>query len=849
MLRSNSRLLLPINLRLDYKYIFMTQKTFSITLFLMLFLAINNMSYSQIVPVTNYSINSTGQVQLEVNSTINNYYLLKIRHDSNSVFELSTSMTLGSFNTTTITEPLEHYPLNYYQVLEYPISSPVDTDGDGIDDITEYQNMPLYSPVNAATTININNGLVMVDNFSTFKSLSIKKNLVQWSEFLNGKEFVKYIIVDFDSVPKIYFINSDTHNNHSDFATTIGIDHIGNHVKKGQIIYHPSSISNNGTLGNFAFNYSNGHPQDFDVVQKTHELLAANMPFLENNLSYFITTNNEAEYYQDSTLFQNSRIPVLFESDIYDGLDYWGLNQTEGFGFFRQVPLEETPSAKDIVLYESLPNALPRVGGIMTSVIQTPLSHVNLRAIQNKIPNAFIRDPLSIDSISNLLNDYIYFKVERDNFFIRKATAEEVNNWFENIRPTTEQFPPLNLSYTTIFPLDSIVFTMYDGFGAKSANLATLKTFNFPDKTIPDGFGVPFYFYQEFMNYNNFFEEIDSIINNPEFKSDRDIRDDLLKRLRKKIKKAEMPDWMMNQLAIMHESFPEGTSLRCRSSSNNEDLAGFNGAGLYTSKTQHPDEGHISKSIKQVYASLWNLRAFEERDFYRINHFVTSMGVLCHPNYSSEKSNSVAVSSDPIYNSENTFYLNSQIGEDLITNPDTNSIPEEILLDKESGYVVIEHSNFLPNDTTIMSEEHLNQLRDYLSVIHNEFEKLYNAKDNQSFSMDIECKITSDNQLIIKQARPWVSYIPTKKYIFDYRELKIFPNPAQDFITIQCNNCNLIKMKITNIVGQQFQENSIDNTDNSNTTISVQSLPAGIYLLTGFGRNNKLYDSKKFIKK
>ena len=57
--------------------------------------------------------------------------------------------------------------------------------------------------------------------------------------------------------------------------------------------------------------------------------------------------------------------------------------------------------SRDIVLYDQLPNSLPRVGGIMTSVVQTPLSHVNLRAIQDNVPNAYIADPLSIDSIAN----------------------------------------------------------------------------------------------------------------------------------------------------------------------------------------------------------------------------------------------------------------------------------------------------------------------------------------------------------------------------------------------------------------------------------------------------------------
>ena len=65
-------------------------------------------------------------------------------------------------------------------------------------------------------------------------------------------------------------------------------------------------------------------------------------------------------------------------------------------------------------------------------------------------------------------------------------------------------------------------------------------------------------------------------------------------------------------------------------------LRGFSGAGLYDSFTHHPDEGHLSKSIKQVFASLWNFRAFEARDFYRIDHLTTAMGVLVHPNFGDE---------------------------------------------------------------------------------------------------------------------------------------------------------------------------------------------------------------------
>ena len=124
-------------------------------------------------------------------------------------------------------------------------------------------------------------------------------------------------------------------------------------------------------------------------------------------------------------------------------------------------------------------------------------------------------------------------------------------------------------------------------------------------------------------------------------------------------------------------------SRRYRSSNNNEDLPGFNGAGLYDSKSQKPDEDvedGLDKSLKEVYASLWNFRSFRERDFHRVDHLEAAMGVLVHPSYQDELVNGVAVSLDPINGREGNYYVNSQVGEDLVTNPDAHSVPEELLL-------------------------------------------------------------------------------------------------------------------------------------------------------------------------
>ena len=185
----------------------------------------------------------------------------------------------------------------------------------------------------------------------------------------------------------------------------------------------------------------------------------------------------------------------------------------------------------------------------------------------------------------------------------------------------------------------------------------------------------------------------------------------------------------------------------------------FSGAGLYDSKTQDPEETEedgIDKSIKGVWASLWNFRAFVERDFYRIDHKKTAMGILVHPNYTDEWVNGVAVSFDPLYDKAGHHYVNSQVGEDLVTNPEAYSLPEELLLKPDGSYTILHYSNQVESVRLLMSDSQLRQLRRHLDSIHDHFEGLYQPGPDEPFAMEIEFKITSKNVLAIKQARPWV---------------------------------------------------------------------------------------------
>ena len=755
-----------------------------------------------IVPIDNYSVNVFGQVQLSIQAESGKYYILEAQHSP--TFEWPTSMTMGVDGTMVISEPGAAYPEDQYTVWEYDVSDPGDMDGDLVDDITEYQNMPTDAPLNYAPPVDFLDGTTSIPDAETFMDLATVNN-VGWAPFLDDQLYVKFGIMDRDTPePKVYFINSNTHTVHYGFWGAIGADVVGDD-SSGEIVFYPTQINPNGTIGGYSFNFSFGDADSFEDTQRTYHLLLANMPFLQNNMTHFISEGSENNYlnnYADD--YEGSGIEVVLESEVFADVDYIPLHLAEGYGFFRHMELGETPGSRDIVLYDALPNSLPRVGGIMTSVIQTPLSHVNLRAIQDNVPNAYIADPLSIDSISSLLGSYIYYKVEQASFQIREATLDEVNDWYEALRPTEPQIPVRDLSITEIMPLDDIGFEMSTAFGAKCSNVATMRSFGFPEGTIPDGFGIPFYYYDEFMQYNDFYEEAEVMINNPSFIDDMEFREDRLRDFRDDIKDAPMPQWMMDDLQDMHDSFPPGTAVRCRSSTNNEDLPGFSGAGLYTSKTQYEDEGHIYKSIRQVYASMWNFRAFEERDFYRVDHFMAAMGVLCHPNFQEEQSNGVGISLDPIYDTEGTFYLNTQVGESLITNPEPNSVPEEILLYEDenqgAGYVVLRLSNLVEDGQLVMDNVYLDLMREYLGVIHDEFAVLYGVEGIEGFGMDIEYKVTAQDQLAIKQARPWVSFWAGIKADNDLAvEEFIDPQPsstlgAEEQVTVRVANTGLNDM-------------------------------------------------------
>ena len=593
-----------------------------------------------------------------------------------------------------------------------------------------------------------------------------------------GVREVKFLITDLQSdAPKLYFMNSVRNPLHYNFAK----DHLGvtmdvaafNRVTyftekrdflAGGVLAYDTYALPDGSPGLYALEFWPTDPLATDFITLAYEMIEAAMPFAAGMLAYHPSGDvQEQGLAREADVFAARSVRTISTTELFDGVSYSPLNLGEAVGMLRLVTGDDPrpPAATDIVIYETLPNDLPIVAGVITAAPQTPLSHVNLRAQQNKIANAYLRNAANSPELQDFIGQPVRIRVMPDRLDVTPVTTAEMLAALELRRPLNAQTPARDLGARAIVALADLAWGDVHAFGAKATNLAELRRAIDP-KFVPDGFAVPFSFYHDYMIANGLYDDLDAMLADPAFQDDI-LRADLLKAFRKSIKAAPMTTPMRDQLDAMHRAFPEGTTPRCRSSANNEDLFGFTGAGLYDSYTHRLDEGHIEKSIKQVWASLWNLRAFNEREFYRIDHLTAAMGVLVHPNFDDERVNGVALTRNLYFPNFEGYFINAQVGEDMVTNPEGTHTAEEVLVLKniDAGNarpyetVYIRRSTLVAADETVISYDDLMTLTAQLKLIQDHFQLRYDRLADSRFAMDVEFKVDRDGMLAIKQARPW----------------------------------------------------------------------------------------------
>jgi len=661
----------------------------------------------------------------------------------------------------------------FFEVSLIPKSSPLDSDNDGRSDLEELTNATSASALNPANPLEAADGAISLPTLSVFDRLSKRDN---FPGAQNVKE-VKFLITDIQTNPRLHFIDVKSHQFHFYFARDVlnrynynggnaqfnRETYFGNSNRRnlaGSLVAHDNYLSPDEKQGIYTLEFWPTDPVPFQWIELAYTMISRSAPFMDR-LAYHAPSETQREILREAQeQFDESFIHTIETDELFANTDFQPMHQRKAFGRLRVAGSGGTLSARDIVIFANLPNDLSLIAGIITEVPQTPLSHVNLKAQQNDTPNAFIANARTHPDIAPFIGQNISYEVTAEGFKIEAATQEELDEHFESIRPPNESFPPRDLSEQEIQPLAAVSFYESDSFGGKAANVAELQRL-FPNNA-PDGFAIPFYFYDEFMKHNGLYDEARIFLENPLFLSNPAVREGQLKAFRKRIKEdGSFPPWMFNALTTLQSSFPAEITPRLRSSANAEDSVTFNGAGLYDSFTHKADEGHIGKSVRQVWASLWNYRAYEEREFYRIDHLTSAMGILVHPNNKGEEANGVAVARNIFDPNWDGHYINVQVGENLVTNPEAGTTPEEMLVAQLLGttpYEIqyIRSSSELPLGERILTREQVIDLVGKMDILNDRFSNLY-PNTPFDFAMEIEFKITKEGELLIKQARPWVN--------------------------------------------------------------------------------------------
>lgn len=621
-----------------------------------------------------------------------------------------------------------------------------------------------------------------------------------------GVPQLKFLIADADTAnPKLYFLNTENYPYHFSFATDVlgapddvrGFNAVTYGVKDRKFIagsivahdnYNPNAAAGDvesaptkagatkagatktGTeagpaaddKGLFALEFWAGDPVNADHIISTMDLIKNAMPFADAKLAYHpASTGQEQRADAAKEKLAAAGVAQVSTDDLLGDVDYAPLNLGTSYGILRVMDGTDRrpPTSRDVVIYDKVPNDISRTAGVITSEPQTPLSHVNLKAKQNDTPNAYIKDAMDNPDIAALIGKPVKYEVTADGFSITPASEEEIKTHLEKLRPTTTSYPERDLSLKHITAFKDLRHADKSKVGAKAANLAELAQI-LPPGMVPDGFGVPVEFYDRFMTENGLYDAAKKMMADPDFQASAEKREAALKKFRKKVKKAKIPDDIAKEFDAMVATFPPNQRLRLRSSANAEDAKDFSGAGLYDSKTYKPDKGEsIGDEAKKVWASAWTYRAFEERDFHRVDHLTTAMGIAIHPNFEGEKVNGVAVTKD-IYNPNfEGFYINSQVGDDSVTNPGEGATPEELLvsaLGLQGEFITQELQSSSLTDKPVLSQNQIGELVSAMQKIQRHFAGLYGEIGNTSFAMDIEFKVDDDNKLVVKQARPYV---------------------------------------------------------------------------------------------
>jgi pyruvate, water dikinase len=461
------------------------------------------------------------------------------------------------------------------------------------------------------------------------------------------------------------------------------------------------------------------------------------------------------------------RVRVVTTEDIYRGAAYQPLNLGETVAQVRLVRAdqleEEYVSPREIAVLDRVPNDIGVVAAVVTEEFQTPLSHINVLSQQRRTPNMALRG--ARDLLAEHQGSWVRLTVGAFEWSVEPVTQEEADAWWEAHRPEPVQIAPPDASVDGFPDVDGLTVADLPAVGGKAAQFGELRRIaeGTEEVVVRDGFAIPVRHYLDFAAQNGFDGEIAAMLVDPEFRSDGTFRRERLAELEAAMRAAPLDPAFLAALETRIGDEFGGTRMRFRSSSTAEDLDRFAGAGLYASESGDLDdpERPIADAVREVWASLWRFRAFEERDHAGIDQAQVAMGILVHPTYVDETAQGVAITAnlfDPGAGGEDAFYINVQEGDvSVVQPPDSGIVADQLLyfyFHQRQPATYFTHSSLIADGETVLTRAQLFQLGRALTAIRDHFDPLYELPPGFGrLPLDVEFERVGD-VVEVKQVRP-----------------------------------------------------------------------------------------------
>lgn len=469
-------------------------------------------------------------------------------------------------------------------------------------------------------------------------------------------------VIDRKDGNKIYYANTKRFAFHKDFVNGTylslerGREFFENNYLKDNRRFILGTIAYQTPIKRWTFEFWEGDLIPADQIKLTSEVIRK---------SFFVPVSYKPNSLrQDEASRSIAGLERVLQTDIAKEQEYQALNLASGIGRIHVIPkLDEHVEIgfNEILVLDEVPIQLPPVAGVITSHPSTPLSHINLLAKGWGIPNAYIKDALSI--LKQYDGWWVTFETKRDTYTIKRAGVDQLREYQRRLAQRLDVMKPrFDLSETRLLGLGQQHARSAIAFGGKSANLGEVMNAGLPGIVVPNGFTIPFFYYDQFLKANKLDDAIYEMLNDQKFVHDPAYRRARLTNLRQRIQQAQFDAGLQAQVLKRVKLQFAGKGLFVRSSSNSEDLPNFSGAGLYTTVPNVQDPQQLIEAVKTVWASLWNFEAYEARERAVIDHSKIFMAVLVQEGINSESSG-VMITADPFDNeNKDAIYISAKRG-------------------------------------------------------------------------------------------------------------------------------------------------------------------------------------------